>query len=62
MIVDGLVIVEHKTVQSLAPIHYAQLMTYLKVSNLWLGFLINWNIVLIKQGIKRVVQGSPEET
>ncbi len=55
MLVAASVIVENKAVQSLAPIHEAQLLTYLKLSNLSLGFLINWNVPLIKDGVKRMV-------
>ena len=49
------IIVENKSVQALAPIHEAQLLTYLKLSGHRLGFLVNWNVPLIKDGIKRMV-------
>jgi len=55
MIVDGAVIVEHKTVERLLPIHEAQLLTYLKMKNCRLGFLLNWNVPRMKDGIKRMV-------
>ncbi len=55
ILVDDLVIVENKAVESLLPIHEAQLITYLKLKNLHLGFLLNWNVKLMKHGIKRVV-------
>lgn len=55
LIVDGVVIVEVKSVEALAPIHGAQLLTYLKLSNRRLGFLINFNAVLLKQGVKRMI-------
>jgi len=55
MLVEEEIIVENKSVQSLAPIHEAQLLTYLKLSSRRLGFLINWNAALIKDGIKRMV-------
>jgi len=54
-LVDDLVIVENKTVETLLPIHEAQLMTYLKLSERKIGFLLNWNVTLMKHGIKRVV-------
>jgi GxxExxY protein len=57
MLVGGCVIVENKAIEQLLPIHEAQLLTYLKLMNLRLGFLINWNEILIKYGIKRLVQG-----
>jgi GxxExxY protein len=60
MVIENCVIVENKTVDKLAPIHEAQVLTYLKLSNLHLGFLLNWNETLMKQGIKRVVHHLPE--
>ena len=59
-LVDGLVIVENKAVDDVHPIHMAQLLTYLKLKNVKLGFLINWNVKLIKNGIQRVVNGLEE--
>jgi GxxExxY protein len=55
MIVEGSVIVENKTVEKLMPIHEAQLLTYLKMKNYKLGFLLNWNVPRMKNGIKRMV-------
>lgn len=55
LLVEDLIIVELKTVESLHPIHDAQLLTYLKLKNLWLGLLINFNVPLLKHGIKRLV-------
>ena len=55
MLIDNSVIIENKTVEKLAPIHEAQLLTYLKVSEVHLGFLLNWNVRLMKDGIKRMV-------
>jgi len=55
IIVEGRVIVELKSVRELAPIHKAQLMTYLRVSNLGLGLLINFNVPNFAQGVQRVV-------
>ena len=57
MLLEGEIIVENKVVQALAPIHQAQLITYLKLSGLRLGFLVNWNVALIKHGIRRIVHG-----
>ena len=59
-LVDDLIIVENKAVESIQPIHMAQLITYLKLRNVKLGFLINWNVKLIKNGIQRVVNGLEE--
>jgi GxxExxY protein len=55
MLVEDLVVVENKAVQALLPIHEAQLLTYLRLSGKKLGFLINWNVARIKDGIHRRV-------
>lgn len=55
MMVGGSILVENKAVKELVPIHEAQLLTYLKLSGLKLGFLINWNVPRIRDGIKRMV-------
>lgn len=57
MLVENCVIVENKTVDQLAPIHEAQLLTYLKLRDCRLGFLLNWNVTLMKHGICRKVNG-----
>jgi GxxExxY protein len=57
LIVDGKVIVEIKSVELLAPVHRKQLLTYLRLTNLRLGLLINFNVDLIKNGIQRVING-----
>jgi GxxExxY protein len=56
-LIDDLIIVENKSIDEIHPIHMAQLITYLKLKNIKLGFLINWNVKLIKNGIHRVVNG-----
>jgi len=56
MLVDGIVIVENKTVEKLLPVHEAQLLTYLKLRKCHIGYLINWNVPLIKDGIKRMAK------
>ena len=55
LLVENKVIIEIKSVETLAPVHYAQLLTYLKLSNLKLGLLINFNTKLLKDDIHRVV-------
>jgi GxxExxY protein len=55
LLVENLVIVEIKSVDALADIHIAQLLTYLKFKELKLGLLLNFNSVLLKTGIRRVV-------
>jgi len=55
LLVDDSVIVEIKSVDSLAPIHKAQMLSYLKLSGCQVGLLINFNVKLLKQGIVRLV-------
>jgi GxxExxY protein len=55
LLVEGAIIVEVKSVEALAPIHQAQLLTYLKLSGCRLGFLMNFNVSLFKHGLKRIV-------
>lgn len=57
LLVERQIVVEIKSVDALADIHLAQVLTYLKLSNNRLGLLINFNVVLLKDGIKRVVNG-----
>ena len=54
--VDGLAIIELKAVEKVLPVHEAQLLTYLKLANLRLGFLLNFNVPLMKDGIVRRVR------
>ncbi|MBT3392118.1 MAG: GxxExxY protein [Chloroflexi bacterium] len=56
VLVENLVICELKSVASIAPVHTAQLLTYLKLTEKRLGFLINFNVPLIKKGIRRVIR------
>lgn len=55
ILVENKVIIELKSVEELYPVHYAQTLTYLKLSKLKLGMLINFNEKLIKNGIHRIV-------
>ncbi len=59
MLVEGLVIVENKCVDALLPIHTAQVLTYLKLKGCRMGFLLNWKVKLIKDGIRRLVHRAP---
>lgn len=56
LLVDNRIVIEVKSIEKLLPVHTAQLITYLKLLGLDLGFLINFNVPLIKQGLKRVVR------
>ena len=56
-IVEDLVIIEVKSKEALAPVHFKQLLTNLRFANLKLGLLVNFNEALIRDGIKRVVNG-----
>ena len=62
MVIENQIIIENKTVEQLLPIHEAQIMTYMKLSKTQIGFLINWNVRLIKNGIKRIVSNVSEPT
>jgi GxxExxY protein len=57
IMVDGTIIIELKSIEKLNPVHFKQLGTYLKLTGLKLGLLINFNEALIKDGIKRVANG-----
>src|SRR3954469_409909 len=54
-IVGGRLLVELKAIEALAKVHYAQVRTYLKLTGLTLGLLINFNTAVLKDGIKRVI-------
>ena len=55
LLVDKKIIIELKAVESIAPIHKAQLLTYLKLTGLKVGLLMNFNVNILKQGLHRVV-------
>lgn len=54
-VIEKKVLIETKCIESIAPIHVAQVLTYLKFLNLKLGLILNFNEVLMKNGIKRIV-------
>jgi GxxExxY protein len=56
ILVAGRILLELKTVDTLAPIHQTQLLSYLKATGLRLGFLINFKVLVLKDGIKRLVR------
>lgn len=58
MLVEDGVIVELKCVDEIKPLHEAQLLTYMKLANIKLGLIINFNVLLLKDGIKRKVLGN----
>ena len=58
LFVERKFVVEVKSVDALADIHLAQILTYLKLSDAKLGYLINFNTVLFKDGVKRVINGT----
>lgn len=57
LLVEGRVVVEVKAVAQLAPIHFAQMLTYLKLSGCEVGLLINFNVTRLMDGVRRVVRG-----
>ncbi len=58
IIIENKFIVEVKSVETLNDVHLAQLLTYLKLSNCKLGLLINFNVKLLKEGVRRVINGN----
>ena len=54
LLIENKIIIEVKSVETLAPVHYSQLLTYLKLTNTKLGLLINFNTRLLKDGIHRI--------
>jgi GxxExxY protein len=62
LLVEGRVVVEVKAVARLAPVHFAQMMTYLKLSGCEVGLLINFNVTRLKDGVRRVVRGYRDPT
>lgn len=60
LLVAGLLIVEVKSIEALAPVHFKQVLTYLRLSEKRLGLLINFNVELIKDGVRRIVCNLPE--
>ncbi len=57
LLVGDLVILELKSVEKIEPIHEAQLLTYLRLRDSWLGLIINFNVKLLKDGVRRLVNG-----
>ena len=57
LLVERVVVVELKAVTTLEPVHFAQMMTYLKLSGCTIGLLINFNVVRLVDGVRRVVRG-----
>jgi GxxExxY protein len=55
LLVEDKVVIEVKSVECLLPVHTAQLMTYLKLSGCRVGLLINFNVVFLKEGIRRII-------
>jgi GxxExxY protein len=60
LVVNDMVVVETKSVESVAPVHKKQLLTYLRIMDKRVGLLINFNVVLLKDGISRVVNSLRE--
>jgi GxxExxY protein len=54
LIVDGRVLIELKAIDQLLPVHHAQVITYLKLTGIRTGLLINFNVPLLKDGLKRI--------
>ena len=59
LLIEGVLVVECKSVEKMIPVFEAQLLTYLKLSGIQLGLLVNFNVPLIKDGIKRMILSPP---
>ena len=57
LVIENRIVVEVKSIDALTDIHLAQVLTYLKLNNSRFGLLINFNVLKLKDGIKRVVNG-----
>ena len=57
LLINDLVIVELKSVEKFLPLHTAQLLSYLRLSGLKLGYLLNFNVIHMRDGVKRIVNG-----
>ncbi|RYG27018.1 GxxExxY protein [bacterium] len=57
LLVEGRVIVEVKSVEALADVHFKQVLTYLKLSDLRLGILVNFNVPRLKDNVRRIING-----
>ena len=57
LLVEDKVIVELKSIEGLEPIHEAQMLAYLKLRNAWLGLIINFNVIMLEDGVRRLVNG-----
>ena len=55
LVVEGSIVVELKSIEDLTPLHHAQVLTYLRTSNRRVGLLINFNVPILKSGLKRIV-------
>ena len=58
LLVENKLVIEIKSVDALNDVHLAQTLTYMKLGNFKLGLLINFNVILLKYGLKRVINGS----
>ncbi|HRO18543.1 MAG TPA: GxxExxY protein [Ferruginibacter sp.] len=58
LLVENKLVIEVKSVEAINPVHLAQTLTYMKLGNYKLGLLINFNVSLLKNGIKRIINGN----
>lgn len=57
LLVERTIIIEVKSVEKVIPVHRAQLLTYLRLRRLWLGLLINFNVQVLRDGVRRILNG-----
>lgn len=61
LIVEGKILVEIKVVERLHPVHVAQVLTYLQIANLDIGLLVNFNVAVMRDGLRRLTRRRPSE-
>ena len=62
LVVEGRVVIEVKSVETIHPIHEAQILSYMRLSGISVGLLINFNVLHLRDGIKRMVDGQDWQT
>jgi GxxExxY protein len=61
LVIENLVIVEVKSIEAIHPVHHAQLLSYMRLSGIGVGLLINFYVLHLRDGIKRMVDGTDWE-
>lgn len=62
ILVENRIVIELKSVEKILPVHESQIISYLKLADKRIGFLVNFNVPLVKDGVKRFVNNTPSQT